>query len=119
MADDRIDLSSLDPTADAERFEHIVRAISGGAAGALAARRARASVFGQVGLWWRPLLAAAALAGIISVTALTRLGAPPEASEPEIGIAEAIGVPQQIAQWVRSDELPSPAELLLTLEEQR
>lgn len=115
MTDDRTDFSALDPTRD-ERFEEIVHSITAGAARELAARRARASVVGQVALWWRPLLAAAAIAGIVSITTLARVqvAAPDETTD--VGLAEAIGVPSQIADWVRSDEPPTPTELLVTLE---
>jgi hypothetical protein len=117
MTDDRIDFSPLDPTEDAERFERIVRSIMAAAARPLATRGARASVVGQLGLWWRPLLAAAAITGIVSIGALTRFQTSTMA-EPEIGLAEAIGMPDQIAEWVRSDEVPTTAELLVALEEE-
>lgn len=116
MTDDRIDLSSLDPTRDPERFGRIVRAISIGAAGELAARRARSSVIGQVGLWWRPLFAAAAIAGVISLLALSKFGGSISSAETEFGIAEAIGVPEALADWVGSEETPTTADLLLSLE---
>jgi len=62
-------------------------------------------------------LAAAALTGIISVAALASVDSRAEPTESQTGIAEAIGMPTQIAQWVRSDEAPDPAELWLTLED--
>jgi hypothetical protein len=116
MSDERIDLSSLDPTQDAERFDAIVRSISAAAAGELAARRARTSVVGQVASWWRPLLAAAAIVGIVSIGALARLQASSGVSETEAGLAEAIGMPQQIAEWVLTEDVPTPTELLVVLE---
>jgi hypothetical protein len=116
MTDERIDFSALDPTAEAERFEEIVGRIGASAAPALAARRAQASVFGQVAGWWRPLLAAASIAGIVSAATLALVQGSALESEAEIGVAEAIGVPEQIAQWVRSDESPDPSELLIALE---
>lgn len=117
MNDDRIDFSQLDPTKDGERFDHIVRSIMVAAEPELTARRARASVIGQVGLWWRPLLAAAAIAAIIAVGALTRIGDSEFQLEDEIGLAEAMGVPQQVAEWARSDEVPTTEELFMALEE--
>lgn len=119
MTDERIDFSALDPTAEGERFEEAVGRINAAVAPALATRRARASVFGQVAGWWRPLLAAAAIAGIVSAATLALVEGPAMEGEAETGMAEAIGVPEQIAQWVRSDELPDPAELLVALEEPR
>jgi len=120
MTDGRTDFSPLDPTEDAERFEDIVASISDAAAPMLAARRARASVVGQLGLWWKPLLAAAAITGIVSVGALLHYQASTRtiAELEEVGIAEAIGVPSRIADWVWSDEVPTTAELLWVLEEE-
>ncbi len=119
MTDERIDFSALDPTAERERFEETVGRINAAVAPALAARRARLGVFGQVAGWWRPLLAAATIAGIVSAATLALVERPASESEREIGMAEAIGVPEQIAEWVRSDELPDPSELLIALEETR
>ncbi len=117
--DDRIDFSSLDPTGDPERFEGIVRSIGERAAAELAARRARSDVFGEISRWWRPMLAAAAVTGIISIGTLTQVepNAPMLASR-EVGLAEAIGVPTQLAEWVRSDEAPTTTELMLSLEDE-
>jgi hypothetical protein len=119
MTDNRIDFSALDPLQEKERFERKVRSITAAAGPELAARRARASVFGQVAGWWRPLLAAAAITGIVSIAALAQSEGTAGQSEAEIGVAEAIGMPQQIAQWMRSDELPTAAELLIELETER
>lgn len=116
MSDERIDFSGLDPTQDAERFDTIVRSIGVAAAGELAARRARASVVGQVASWWRPLLAAAAIVGVVSIGALARLESSTGTTETEAGLAEAIGMPQQIAEWVLTEDVPTPTELLVVLE---
>ncbi len=115
MSDERIDFSSLDPTQDAERFDAIVHSITDAAANQLAARRARATVVGQVASWWRPLLAAAAIVGIVSIGALARSGTTAATTETEVGLAEAIGMPQQIAEWVLTEDVPTPAELLVVL----
>ncbi len=116
MTDDRIDFSPLDPTRDTERFDGIVRTIMEVTGPGLAARRSRASVFGQVGLWWRPLLAAAAITGIVALAALARLEDSAQTAAAPTGLAEALGVPEPIAEWVRSDQVPTPAELLIGLE---
>jgi hypothetical protein len=118
MIDDRVDFSSLDPTEDRERFDDIVRSITAAAAGQLSARRARADVFAQVVSWWRPLLAAAAITGIVSIGALARSQASTTAAETQISLAEAIGVPEQIADWVWSEDAPTADELLVALEEE-
>ncbi len=112
MTDDRIDFSPLDPTRDPERFDGLVRSILGAASTQLADRRARATVFGQVSLWWRPLLAAAAITGVVALAALARLEDSAQPAVAETGLAEALGVPDPIAEWVRSDQVPTPAELI-------
>lgn len=117
MTDDRIDFAPLDPTEDPQRFDRIVGAIAERAAEELAARRLKANVFGQVVHWWKPLLAAAAITGIVSISALARLQDSAPESETEIGLAEAIGVPEQVADWIRNEDAPTPAELLVTLED--
>ncbi len=117
MTDDRIDFSPLDPARDAERFDGVVRSILAAAGPTLAARRSRAGVFGQVGLWWRPLLAAAAITGIVALATLAGIEDAIQPSPAPTGLAEALGVPEQIAEWVRSDQAPAPVELLIGPEE--
>lgn len=116
MSDERIDFASLDPTRDAKRFDAIVSSITTAAAGELASRGARASVVGQVASWWRPLLAAAAIVGIVSIGALARLGTSAAETEADVALSEAIGMPQQIAEWVLTDDVPTTTELLVVLE---
>jgi endonuclease/exonuclease/phosphatase (EEP) superfamily protein YafD len=118
---DRIDLSPLDPTRDSDRFDATVRSITTAAANELVARRSRADVFGQVARWWWPLLAAAVVTGVVSLATLAQVQVETSttSTETEITIAEAIGVPQQLALWIESDEMPSSADLLLTLEDDR
>jgi hypothetical protein len=118
MSDERIDFSSLDPTLNAERFETAVRAIGAAAGAELGRRRARSSVVGQVGLWWKPLLAAAAITGIVSAGALLRFQASPSSDLQDVGIAEAIGMPDPVAEWVRSGEVPTTAELIEAMEDE-
>jgi hypothetical protein len=116
MNKEPVHFGSLDPRSDPDRFERVVRAIVETAGPELSLRRARASVFSQLSAWRRPLLAAAAIAGIVSLGTLSQVEAPASVTEDEVGVAEAVGVPQTIASWVRSGETPSTAELLLELE---
>ncbi len=118
MSDERIDFSPLDPTADAERFEATLRSIRAAARAELARRRAQTSVVGQLGLWWKPLLAAAAITGIVSLGALLHSRTSPSVEFEDVGIAEAIGIPDAVAEWVRSDEVPTMAELIVTMEDE-
>jgi hypothetical protein len=115
MRDDRIDLRALDPTLDPERFQRLVAGIGRGAAAELAARRARATVIGQITAWRRPMLAAAATLLIVSGAVLwsTR----EDDSREGMGVVEAVGVPTSLASWVRSGDMPGPGQLLLALQE--
>jgi hypothetical protein len=110
---ERVDLGPLDPTADRQRFEEKVAAIMAAAGEELTARRYRHNALGQVAVWRRPLLAAAAVVGIVSAAALATIDTPSSATEADTGLAEAIGVPAQVAEWLSSDELPGLAELLM------
>lgn len=59
--DDKLDLSALDPTRDALRFERMVRAVAAKAA----QQRRPADPFGEVLRWWRPALALAASLALV------------------------------------------------------
>jgi hypothetical protein len=76
MSEDQqaIDLSSLDPTRDPEHFNEIVASITAEAADELA-RRAHPTPIIAVARWTRPMLAAAAVMAIISLTVMSRLTA--------------------------------------------
>jgi hypothetical protein len=113
MTDDRLDLTPLDPTVDGDRFGRIVSAIMERAVDELEARRSRASALAQLVTWRKPMLAAAAILLLLCGGVLFRVRVPEATSQVEYeGIAEAIGVPTVLAQGMRSDQLPSTAELL-------
>ena len=120
MSDDRIDFGVVDPTRDPERFERVVGSVMERAGPELAARRRRRGVLGEISSWWKPTLVAAAVAGLLYVGVLAGIpteDVPEDVPEEETaGIAEAIGVPSTVAEWVRSGESTTPEELLLTLE---
>lgn len=119
MSDDRIDFSALDPTRDEAHFEGLVSGIMKDAEPELERRRQRLTVVAQVGQWWRPLLAAAAIIIAVSLGTLWRLGETSgtvSGTVQESGIEETLGVPAQMARWVRADQLPSTSELLETIE---
>lgn len=117
MSDDHLDLTPLDPTADEARFGQLVASISGRAADELARRRARSSTIAQLALWKRPMLIAAVVIGIVSISVLARTQSTAPLVEEPTGVAEAIGVPVELAQWVRSGQVPDPGELLVAVEE--
>jgi len=115
MNDDHIDFGSLDPLRDPERVERALRKIARRAAPLLAARRTPRTAFQQVARWRRPMLAAAAVITIASVSALLRFGGSSAESAPPT-VAEVVGVPSTLAGWVRSDSLPTPGEIVVSLE---
>ena len=110
MTDDPIDLTSLDPTADAARFDALVQGIAMRAEPLLLARRARLTGFGQISAWRRPVLLLAAAVALVAGVSLLRTRQP--AARSETTLAEAIGTPSSMATWVRTGSAPSPADLL-------
>ncbi len=111
--DQLIDLASLDPTRDAARFEHVVASINARASDELAVRRSQTSAIVLLARWKRPMLAAAALVALISGTILFNVRVPqPDFAPQTDGIAEAMGIPAELAQWIDGDDLPSTADLI-------
>ncbi len=139
-----VDLSGLDPTRDARAFEHTVRAITqdamaarrahAGAASPIAgeARPVRAVHAGSEPAdntllwpllgWRRPILAAAALVVVITVPTLWLVRMPPAApnvldapSAKPATVAQALGIPNALARWILQDRIPTPAELVGSL----
>ncbi len=116
--DNPINFASIDPTADPPEFDRRVEAIIALAATELAARRVRLNPVLQVASWRRPMLAAAALVAVVSATILIQIQVPQPTPQIETdGIAEAVGVPQQLAQWIWNDSLPSTADLYVAFEQ--
>ena len=110
MDDERMDLSPLRP--DPEQVERATRAVMAGARGKLdGRRRLRASVWGEIPAWERPLLAAAAIAAILSIVVLLRTH-PAMRRDHVATLSEEAGVPAPFASWVDSDGPPDPSSLL-------
>jgi hypothetical protein len=116
MNDDRIDFSAVDPTKDEARFEKLVSSIVHDAEIELERRQGRLTVVGQVGQWWRPLLAAAMITVVVSLGVLWQMGGNGSAALTETGLEESLGVPSQVATWLRNDQLPTTSDLLETIE---
>ena len=115
-AQDRpIDFSPVDPTADPEHFDRLVESIIARAADELAARRVRSNPVLQIAAWRRPMLAAAAVVAVIAGTVLARVQVP--ITDETDGIAEAVGVPVELAQWLWDGTVPSTADLFGVFEE--
>jgi hypothetical protein len=106
---DRLDLSPLDPRTDALRFERLVREVRRAATPELVRRQAGLTLWGQIARWRRPILAASGLVALVSVIVLAV--AHPSATS-QTTLAEAFGVPSQVARWVQANEKPTPGDLL-------
>ena len=110
MDDDRLDLSPLRP--DPERVDRSARAVLARARGTLDGRqRMRTSVWRELPAWERPLLAAAAIAALLSIVVLLRVH-PLVRGADVATLSERAGVPAPIARWAESDEPPDPSSLL-------
>ena len=108
-----IDFSSLDPTRDTAGFERVVASINARASNELGARRSQTNAIAMLACWKRPMLAAAALVTLISGTILFSVRVPPPDLAPQTdGIAEAMGIPEALAQWIDADDLPTTADLI-------
>ena len=107
-----VNLEALDPTVDTERFDRMISSIMDESGDELASRRAPYGVMAELGRWRRPMMAAAAVAAVLSVITLTRIPvASPNDDVRAEGIVEALGVPTELAQWIGSEELPSAADI--------
>jgi hypothetical protein len=115
MDDDRIDLSSLDPTRDRVRFESVIQSIQAAAAPELSARRNRGGVLAQLVQLRRPMLAAASVVAIVSAGVLLKLEIPETAASTD-GVAEALGVPSVLALGVHQERVPTLSELFAAFE---
>ena len=98
--DDRIDLGPLDPARDPQRWAGMVNSVVARAR----ARRAAASIPGQIVAWARPtLFVAAALASILWVRPLLRGSATTAASADPACV---------LADWAVNDEMPATTRIL-------
>lgn len=115
MEETRIDLTALDPRAHPDRWDEMVRNVSRRAAPELERRRASGA-----GMLWlahaaRPILAAAAVLALLS-GALFGLTHRPTESAGASSIAEALGFPVPVAEWLADGRTPDDTDLLLALE---
>jgi hypothetical protein len=106
------DLRPLDPRGDPERWERLIAGTTARAAFELARRRRTQSPVFVLAGWVRPGLAAAAVLAAVSVGVLA-LAPGAQAAEPRV--AEALGVPTTVADWVETGSAPSAEELAAIL----
>ncbi len=113
MEPERTDFSALAP--DSARFEERVRAIMRAAAPELARRAQREGVLVVLGQWLRPVLAAAAVVGVIAAGALMSLS---ESAPPRLhGVAHQLGVAEPALQWIDEERAPTMSDLEMALME--
>jgi len=118
MSDDAIDFSPLDPTADTGHFESLVARITAAARPELERRRLQSSVWWQMVRWRRPMLAAAAMIVLVSLTMAQIVRSPAGNLEGTGQIAGTLGIPTALAGWLASDTLPAPSQMLFLIEEE-
>lgn len=117
MEIERIDLSALDPAADGERWEQLVRRIMDEAVPELTLRATRNDPFALLGSWARPMIAAAATIAVVSMAMLQRQDGPVElGATASRSILEALEVPKPAADWLAEDRAPTVTDLVTVLE---
>lgn len=102
MNEPPIDLSPLDPTRDASRFDLALADIH---RDALAARHAvgRRSDFGaSIAALWLPASVAAAVVFVISISTLVRLAKDPAPATRVASTPEVLGIPPRLAALMRT-----------------
>jgi len=107
--DDRLDLSPLDPRADAERFERLAGEIRRAARPELVRRQGALGLWGEFARWRRGILIAS---GGLAFASILVLGMMQPSTSTQSGLAETFGIPEVWAQWVESGENPGPGDLL-------
>jgi anti-sigma-K factor RskA len=112
MNEDRLDLSPLDMAADPAKLDALVTAIHVRAAPELARRAGRGSVFGVLGLWARPMLAAAAIIAAVSGGALALVH--PHAAW--VPVVQALQVTEPVPEWFTEGRTADTQDLIVALE---
>jgi hypothetical protein len=118
-----VELTALDPTAHADRFDAVVANVLDEAGFELARRRRAAIGVGATLLRWGrvawPAAAAVALASLAVLrTDAPVMGATPTAITIEEEMALAVGVPEALAPWVSETGAPGLGEILIGWEEE-
>jgi hypothetical protein len=108
-----IDLRALDPDEDPWREQRVV---GGAMARIRALQREQASAPAWLAwlAWWRPAVGFATLVMLASTAVLATASGGGRAAAP--GVAAAAGVPQPVAEWIASDELPPAAAVFAAMQ---
>ncbi len=115
MDRDPIDMRSIDPRADAERWDALVSRVNSAAAPELRRRAAGAGEMLYLTAWTRPILTMAAVVAVVSVAVFRTAGSAVEVAS-VTSVADALGFPMPVADWLADDRAPAEADLLLALE---
>jgi len=117
MERERLNLSPLDPAADPERWEGLIRSIRRRAEPELARRAAARSVLAVIGSFARPAMAAAAVLAAIStgVIAFSVNGREPELYDGPV-VEEALRLTAPVSNWLIEARAPSVYDLVLAIE---
>ena len=112
-----VDLSAVDAFADPVRLEHAIGRVMARGAPLLARRAAARGVLPLLAGWARPALAMAATVAAVSVGALASTGgsatAPTSMPAP---VAEALGLPAPVSEWLVEGRDPVASDLIVALE---
>jgi hypothetical protein len=110
MDPDRIDLSSLDPSRDARRWEDLVTRV---AARGMDARRPRRPVLAQLAGWWRPALAVVAVAAAVAwLPVLLATGDAGPVAEEVASVRDPV---LSAAAWSVAGQSPGAARMIASL----
>ncbi len=124
-----LDLSALGVDQDAREREALVARIMAAAAPELERRgsgvvpiREGAGALGVLSQWTRPILAAAAVVGLLSTGVLQWTPGPgtgtmAEAETEAALLPEVLGLPTTVATWLDEGRAPTTMELVLAMEE--
>jgi hypothetical protein len=118
MEPERVDLTAIDAMSDQLHLERLVRRVVT-AAGPELERRARSqTALALLGVWARPMLAAAAMVAILAGGVLVATERERQPDRPAT-VVDALGVPAPASDWLAEGREPTKADLVLAMERRR
>lgn len=118
MEPERVDLSALDAMSDRLHFQRLVRRVMTAAGPELERRAASQTTLALLGVWARPMLAAAAVVAVLAGGVLVATDRGHGAEQPAM-IVDALGVPTPAADWLAEGREPTKADLVVAMERRR
>jgi len=110
MNDQRLDLSSLDPTRNSARFHALTAAIIRDAVAARA-RDERTNLSASITSWMRPTLLAAAIVLAIAIPALATMNSSVALPATPVTATEIMGIPRELTRLLQSPDTPTLTQL--------